>query len=298
MHKPNAQCDLFTDLLPRPKTQESLLPANDWVPGIETARQAMVDSDHLMHLNQCTVKDMVVFLPPYQVPSDVFPKVKAAILGIGGVWNRNKQGYVFKSDPRDLFARICDGERIDLLKSFKRTSQYFPTPRPVIEMMLEFIWIGAEYRVLEPSAGTGSICDALLAEFRLDKYPWYLDVCELHPPFAKALCESGLNLVGMDFLEMLRPERGYNLIVANPPFSKNQDIAHAVKMFEMLTPGGRMVTMMSSGFQRSSTPQGKELNSWLQCAYHSVIDVEKDAFKESGTSVETKILVLDKPLHD
>ena len=38
----------------------------------------------------------------------------------------------------------------------------------------------------------------------------------------------------------------YDRIIANPPFTKNQDIDHVMQMWNFLKPGGRIVSIMSN----------------------------------------------------
>lgn len=252
----------------------------------------------LKALNDCSLEGSQLNLPSYQIPKSEYGKVKRAITGIGGTWNQKTQSFHFIGDPSDLFARVCSGEVIDLQASFKKSTQYFPTPESVLEEMCEYLSVGRGDRVLEPSAGEGAICDHLRVFFRMDDFDWDLDVCEMHPPFQELLRRKGLNLVGTDFLEMPRPDRGYHKIVANPPFSKGQDIQHFLKMYDLLAPGGRIVTVMSVRWRTANDKASLGLRDWLESFYHSVIDLPKGAFRKSGTDIPTCLLIVDKPLDE
>ena len=92
---------------------------------------------------------------------------------------------------------------------------FFPTPRRVIEQMLDLAGIEPTHRVLEPSCGKGDILDAVRRE---------------HPDVHLAALEQNLTLQGVltakgygelvsygDFLE----HRGeYDRILMNPPFEE------------------------------------------------------------------------------
>lgn len=248
------------------------------------------------HLKACSVQSQRVFLPDYQIPDGDFPKVKRAIEGIGGQWTQQEQAYVFQSDPAELFNRICAGEAINLERTYRKKTQFFWTTAPVLKVMDELIFISRDMRVLEPSAGRGAI-----AQFLKDRYPnysWDLDCCEMDPHNRSILEQEGFNLVGDDFLSMATPERGYHLIVANPPFSGGQDIQHFNHMYKMLAPGGRMVVVMSKGWTTSPDLSATAFRDDLSYFFHEVIDLPKGAFKQAGTAIEACVVRLDKPLDE
>ncbi len=246
-------------------------------------------------IKDCSIIGNEIFLPDYTIPKAEYPKVKKAITGIGGKWTPSSQSFVFKDDPTDLFDQICSGEKIDLEAEFKKTTQYFPTPKHVIRKMNEYIGLSYGNRVLEPSAGKGKICDFLKETYTFD---WNLDVCEMVGPFADELKEKGYNVAGSDFLEMPSPEKGYNLIIANPPFSNNQDVKHFLRMYELLAPGGRIITIMSKRWETDGSELCKQFRQSLAYYFHSLETIKKGAFKDSGTNIETYLLVVDKPLED
>lgn len=257
-----------------------------------TAHQTAIQT----HLNACRLEDQKVFLPHYQIPETDFPKVKRAIEGIGGKWLKSEQAYLFQENPQSLFNRICEGEEINLERTYRKKTQFFWTPRNVLDIIEQWIFIPRDARVLEPSAGRGAIARYLKESF--PNYPWQLDCCELDPYNRAILEDEGFNVIGEDFLAMPRPDRGYHIIVANPPFSGGQDIKHFRKMYELLAPGGRMVVVMSKGWQTSNDPTSVEFRDDLNVFFHEVVDLPKGAFKEAGTSIETCIVMLDKPLDE
>ncbi len=102
-----------------------------------------------------------------------------------------------------------------------------------------------------------------------------------------------VRMLGDDFLKY----DGKNLvtrIVANPPFSKNQDIDHIYKMYEVLAPKGRLVTIASNHWKQSTNKKEIEFQNWLKRKNATIIDVEKGEFKESGTMIATSIIVINK----
>ena len=84
----------------------------------------------------------------------------------------------------------------------------------------------ASKRILEPSAGDGSIADALVRKGFMP------DVVEIDPFFSNTLSEKGYNVVGSNFLTF-NTDDPYDVIVMNSPFSGGQDsnhVGHALKV--------------------------------------------------------------------
>jgi type I restriction-modification system DNA methylase subunit len=248
------------------------------------------------HLQACRLVGQKLFLPDYQIPKTDFPRVKRAIEGIGGKWSSQKQAFQFQDDPSDLYQRVLAGENIQLDRAYRKDTQFFFTPKAVLDVMEQWIFIPRDARVLEPSAGRGHIAHYLSEQF--SGYPWQLDCCELDPTNRQHLTEAGFNLVGDDFLSMPFPKRGYHLIVANPPFTKNQDVEHFQRMYDLLAPGGRLVTVMSRKWQTCTSSLCTNFRETLNYYFHEVVDLEPGAFNESGTGIATCILMIDKPLDE
>ena len=102
------------------------------------------------------------------------------------------------------------------------------------------------------------------------------------------------DLIGDDFLKSNGKE--YSKIIANPPFSKNQDITHVYKMFEKLARGGRIVTIMSKHWQNSTNKKETQFREFLEELNAEITDINSGEFKESGTSIATVIVTIEKPL--
>lgn len=106
-----------------------------------------------------------------------------------------------------------------------------------------------------------------------------------------------VEIIGEDFLaqHLYSPINiTFDRIIANPPFSKNQDIAHVREMYNKLSDGGKLVSIVSKHWQISNNKTESEFRAWLDEVNATIIDIEKGAFKESGTNVGGLILVIDK----
>jgi len=95
---------------------------------------------------------------------------------------------------------------------------------------------------------------------------------------------------------LLRPAKAVSDQIANPPFAKNQDIDHIYNMWEVLKPGGKIVTIASKHWLLSSNKKETAFKAWLYDVVEADINtVEAGAFEESGTKIETVLIEINKP---
>jgi len=239
-------------------------------------------------LQQCTIEGNIVKLPDVQLDRKEYMEVKKALELIGGKWKGGKvAGFVFATDPADLLNQVANGEKRNLKKEF----QFFATPANLADELVELAELEQHDTILEPSAGQGAIIKAINKV--CDCTP---DCFELMDVNTLILNKSGLrfNLIGDDFFK--NNGKTYSKIIANPPFTKNQDIDHLKEMFELLGRGGRLVCITSDSWERGSQKKQVAFKEWLDELDAEIIDIEKGAFKESGTMVGGKIVVVNKPL--
>ena len=237
-------------------------------------------------LKECVTEGNVVKLPQVDLDRNQYLKVKKSLEGIGGKWKGGKvSGFVFSTDPTDLLGEISGGVKINLKKDF----QFFATPSDLAKRLVELAELDSSDDVLEPSAGQGAIIE------HINSFGLTPDCYELMEQNRIVLDSSDLNfeLKGDDFLKS-KSDKKYSKIIANPPFSKNQDIDHVYKMYDVLEPGGELVTIMSTHWQSSSNKKETSFRSWLMEMNHEVIELNKGEFKTSGTSVATDIVMISK----
>ena len=165
--------------------------------------------------------------------------------------------------------------------------QYFPTPRALARLMVERAALGPGDMVLEPSAGQGGLLD------EIERWPVAgVHACELMPENREVLRARGVELVGRDFLEF-RVYATYSRIVANPPFTRDQDIAHVRHMYEILRYGGRVVAVMSARCLGSGLEEHRAFVRWVK-ERGRYERLGGGAFAELGVSVETMLVELEK----
>jgi 16S rRNA G1207 methylase RsmC len=171
---------------------------------------------------------------------------------------------------------------------------FFPTPKEVSRTMAERLDIKPGMVVLDPSAGKGDLLE-VVKEVEHSALVQGVEICHTLVEITKA---KGLNVEAGDFLDGIKvtpPDR----IIMNPPFEKMADIDHVQKAYEVLKPGGKMVTIISPApFQREQKkPQA--FREWLSELDHEVENLPansftgKDSFRQ--TSVATKLLIINKP---
>jgi len=164
---------------------------------------------------------------------------------------------------------------------------YFPTPSPVVAQILERARLSEGLKILEPSAGSGHIADAVATAGAP------VDCCELNSRLRELLTLKGHNLVGSDFLET-KFEPVYDRILMNPPFEKQVDIAHVRHAFEALKPGGILVSVMSPSWEFRSDRKSAEFREWLELKHAEYEPLPDGSFKKSGTGVSTRLVVIEK----
>ncbi len=235
-------------------------------------------------LRACDVSTNVVKLPSQLTP-ELYKEVKKTLEKIGGKWSTPFQGFEFKHDARPLVEQLVAGEKINL----KQDYQFFATPQHIVDRMIELADIQLTDRVLEPSAGQGAIVDSLKGMCTS------VDLCEFMPQNREILEEKGYDIFCNDFLDLSIGNK-YNKIIANPPFSKDQDCKHVLKMYEHLVSGGTLVAVMSKAWMRENKNKVQQEFAYLvNKKGNTLTTIESGEFKQSGTSVATALVVIKKP---
>lgn len=162
-------------------------------------------------------------------------------------------------------------------------AQLFPTPPELAARMVATAAIRPGDRVLEPSAGTGNLIRAIP-----DNSGAAIVAVEINQSLADRLespggMPAGIDVHCEDFLQWYGDVDLFDRIIMNPPFVNGADIAHIKHAVGLLKPGGRLVALCANGprQQEQLRPLASE---WL--------DLPDGTFKESGTNVNTAMLVI------
>lgn len=238
----------------------------------------------LMH---CTLENNIMKLPQVQFNKKSYAEAKKWIEEAGGSWQGGKvQGFTFPFNAERVFNILHEGKRCNLQQEF----QFFATPPEVADWLVMLAGgVHEDEKVLEPSAGTGAIIDAIHRSCN----DLVVDCFELMPENKELLSKkSNINILGDDFTTY---DLGlYDKIIANPPFSKNQDIRHIKRMYEHLNNGGTVAAIMSCHWKIASEKECADFREWLKDVHAKICDIEEGSFKQSGTGIETTAVIIQK----
>lgn len=239
-------------------------------------------------LRHCTLEDNVLKLPDVQFSKKSYDEAKKWILEAGGSWQGGKvQGFTFPFNAGRVFSILHKGERCKLQQEY----QYFGTPPVLADALVGEVDNYTEgCDILEPSAGQGAIIDAIHRRFPTASVDYY----ELMPENKEIMArKERCTFMGDDFLQS--GGKQYDIIVANPPFSNNQDIRHVYTMYERLKQGGTLATITGPHWTMGTELECEGFRKWLQRHDAKVSEIAEGAFKESGTAIKTMMLVIKKP---
>lgn len=169
---------------------------------------------------------------------------------------------------------------------------YFPTPKTIVQRMIELADIQDGETILEPSAGNGNILDGVSEYIQNNGLSAELHGIEWSYSLRQILELKQYKLVANDFIEFV-PFTKYDKVIMNPPFEKGKDVDHVLKAYDCLKDGGRLIAIMSSHWTFASDSKSIHFRSWLNDkGYYEKLP--EGSFKESGTGVNTVLVVIEK----
>jgi predicted RNA methylase len=269
---------------------------------IKIGQRALSDRQRELLGHLKVENNLAIYVPKERIAD--WDELKRVMLALGGEWKRGSSrfpaGFRF---PDDLDAAelvrlaIETGEILDA-----KAAEFFPTPDSLADVLCDRAELRPGMLVLEPSAGEGALVRAAIracpeltiaAVEPLDSLMVKLCAREV----ASGIRNGGLNPVRGDFLLM---EIGrtwsepFDRVLANPPFSKRQDIKHVTHALQFLKPGGILVAIMSAGVRYRDDKIGREFRALVERNQGEFWDNPENSFAESGTSVRTCMVRLRK----
>lgn len=209
---------------------------------------------------------------------------------IGGKWNKTRKAHIFP-DGVDVPKMVVD---IGLSRCFvdPRVNGFFPTPDELADRVVDLADIAKPMMCLEPSAGTGQLAG------RMREKGGTVMCCELLLDNYRSLVNSGFHVVSRDFIDYAKIQISGNLtpfdrVVMNPPFSKQQDIAHVALAWQLVKDGGVLVAIVSSGAVHGEGKKNMEFRKLVDEWGHAE-DLPDNSFAEVGTNVRTCLVRLQK----
>jgi predicted RNA methylase len=184
------------------------------------------------------------------------------------------------SSKRERFDRLRNRHENGTAPVAVSSFNLFPTPVPLATRMVALAGIQAGHRVLEPSAGTGRLLDAM---------PQGAQVVAVEE--AQALLAHlfqaypGVALKAGDFLTRTVEDLGgpFDRVVMNPPFRRGADVRHIRHALSMLKPGGLLVSLCYDGAtqRRNLRPIA---TTWER--------LPSGSFKDEGTSADVVLMTV------
>lgn len=240
----------------------------------------------------------MTLLPMPPVDRETYEELADVLGRLRGKWKRGV-GHVFPYDPSlALRAVLATG-----VFPANNPHAYFPTPDKIAAGLVHGVdkewwprgdWETRTMRALEPSAGWGSIADAMRERWRQAEI-----VCvEIDPLNASTLRQKGYTVLEQDFLAY-RPAELFDVVVGNPPFAVDGDpiawLSHLKHAWTLLRDGGCLGWVMPAGtWTTSSRRIFAEFREWLLDNGADLNRHDDEAFKASGTTIRTMDIVVGK----
>jgi predicted RNA methylase len=174
-----------------------------------------------------------IYTPRYShsIDKHVLKKVADVLRSIGGVELPHNE-FQFDYDVKDVLDEIC----ITGCVPDEVSHQFYETPDNIAQEMASMVGQLAGNKILEPSAGQGSIAQHLKGDITC------VEVSALH---CKILESKGFtNVINEDFLEWGVSQSIHNkfdAVVMNPPFSQGRALYHFKTALQFLEKGGVLV---------------------------------------------------------
>lgn len=247
-------------------------------------------TDQISILQEGRIEDNRFYLQ-WQLDRKQYININEVLNTIGLIWNKWKKAHIAEwltnEDLINAISDIVEIWEVETLKETIKKFQFYPTPKEVAEYLVELADIKENDNILEPSAWLWNIAEYLPNEnkiilIELDEGKYWILKEKFKTKWFMIVCS--------DFLTENLWWNKIDKIIANPPFSKSQDVKHILHMYELLNKWWRLVSIASSSIQ---TREGK-LYDELRALNPEFIELPKWSFKESWTMVNTIIVLINK----
>ena len=246
-----------------------------------------IKSEVMDVLAKAEIKGDGIKLAGGQIDRKLYIAVDKILKEAGGKWNRKAGVHLFDSaDANSVLDMLISTGQV----TTRRETGFFETPSPTAADLV--IWAGVKPgdKAIEPSAGTGCIAKELTLAGA------DVTVCERSRLMLTDLANIGYETFGEeDFLDVDVVEFA-DVIVMNPPFTKvgkGNHLDHVRRAFEMLKPGGVLVSILPISVEFRSDRRHIEFRAWYEELDGKLKHLPPNIF--AGTSVRTVALRIVKP---
>ena len=137
---------------------------------------------------------------------------------------------------------------IFFIKEVKKlfNKEFYPTPKWMVDRMIDEIDTQKIKDILEPSAGKGDIIDGIIEKYEKKRYyseKVNIDAIEIDNNLRMLLKGKNYRVIFDDFLSF-NTYKKYDLIIMNPPFSCGDK--HLLKAIEMQKEGGAIICLLNA----------------------------------------------------
>lgn len=260
-------------------------------------------------LRAATATDSTIALPPGQLDRKVYAEVDKALtrIGGGGRWDRRRKVHVFPADPRPELAQLIgDGMMpVDQLKAMG----YFRTPDGIARLVTGYLTSSLDteqpIRVLEPSAGDGSLVRAVLDGLAEHGVEAFVEAVEpdlgRHADLWARTKQQPVETHSSTFEDFIAHRwdgRPYDAVVMNPPFAlpgkPRAGVEHVLAAWDLLAPGGYLVAILPDTLASTSNRLIRRLGDLID-EHGEIRKLPAAAFRESGTYARTCCITMRKP---
>jgi len=242
-------------------------------------------TNQIIILEQAKIEDNKLYLQ-WQLDRKEYKAINDVLETIGLKRSRKDKAHVADCTADELqeaIEDIIETWEVETLKETIKKFQFYETPIEVAEYLVSLSNIQEDDYVCEPSAWHWAIADCIPKEV-IDTLHLY----EIDKKKCDILQQKWYKVHNIDWLE--HNNMSFDKIIANPPFSKSQDVKHILKMYETLSEWWRLVSVASASIK---TRQGK-LYDELRELNPEYVELPSGSFRESGTMVGTVIVIINK----
>lgn len=223
----------------------------------------------------------------------LYTKVDKVLRSLGGAWKSKLGVHVFGEgeDASALVDRVLTSGEV----TTDRDLGNFATPARLASELVGLAGVRPGHRVLEPSAGTGRLVDALLAVGA--------QVTAVERQLARRYAllnrvvrdgEQRLSVATVDDFMLFEDPTPFDRVVMNPPFTRSgagDHLDHVRRAHRMLAPGGTLVSVLPQSVSFRRDRRYAEFRDWLLSVGGSELrELPAGTFRESGTDVRAVVV--------
>ncbi|MDD5061507.1 MAG: methyltransferase, partial [Candidatus Marinimicrobia bacterium] len=201
------------------------------------------------------------------------------------------------SGPAPEVVRAQEQKKLEYELIGAKIPGFFPTPRKVVDQMIDLADLKPGMSVLEPSAGKGDIAEAIKEQCPTCG----LYMVEINRTLIKIIEAKNIPHAVLAVQDFLTFDMGiqFDRVIMNPPFENEQDIDHVRHAFDLLKPGGRLVAIMGEHGFFAGDKKAVAFRSWFDELGGESEQLCSGTFSGPGafcpTGVSTRLITLDKP---